>query len=361
MQQSQQQQQQTPPPYPGMQQSQQQQQQRPWQTPQGPGQWDNQGNPQALQAQSWAKAQQETMAVNAMRQRIGHDSVDEETARRFLRARDWDFEKSAQLLYDFIQWKQTFGCPVNPRSCLPELLKGKTFIHGTDRNGNAVMYHFVRKQDPSVRDLQKAVRSIVFWAEQAEATSQTGKVTLIFVRAGSTTANSDVTLARAIAPILQNNFPERLDQVLVYPSGPGFRIAWSTFQWFVDPSTRKKVHPITQQYELTHYVSPDQLLVEFGGQDSFQFSPAAIPGINWWDLEPNQQQQQQQPPQGQASPNPNQHQYQQTGSPARTGPSKQQGWSPQPPPPPQQQQQQQYQYAPQQQQQPSPQQYPGYH
>jgi len=65
-------------------------------------------------------------------------------------------------------------------------------------------------------DLDEALRSAVFWAEQAEKpeASSTGKITLVFVRQGATAANGDLTLARAIAPILANNFPERLDKVL---------------------------------------------------------------------------------------------------------------------------------------------------
>lgn len=64
-------------------------------------------------------------------------------------------------------------------------------------------------------DLDEALRSAVFWAEQAEKpdASSTGKITLVFVRQGATAANGDLTLARAIAPILANNFPERLDKV----------------------------------------------------------------------------------------------------------------------------------------------------
>jgi hypothetical protein len=59
--------------------------------------------------------------------------------------------KATQLLHDHLAWKKTFGSPVDPKSCLGELVKGKTFLHGRDRSGNAVLYHFVRNQDPSAR------------------------------------------------------------------------------------------------------------------------------------------------------------------------------------------------------------------
>lgn len=49
--------------------------------------------------------------------------------------------------------KKSFGSPVDPKSCLGELIKGKTFLHGRDRSGNAVLYHFVRNQDPNTRGM----------------------------------------------------------------------------------------------------------------------------------------------------------------------------------------------------------------
>jgi hypothetical protein len=90
--------------------------------------------------------------------------------------------------------------------------------------------------------LDEALRAAVFWAEQAEKPEAgSGKITLVFVRQGATAANGDLTLARAVAPLLANNFPERLDKVLVYPTGPGFRAAWMAGQLFLDAATRKKV------------------------------------------------------------------------------------------------------------------------
>jgi len=103
-----------------------------------------------------------------MIRRFPPGAVAEATARRFIKARNGDMAKATQMLYDYEAWRRSFGCPVDPKSCLTELLKGKTFLHGVDRQGNALLYHFVRKQDPSARDLQEAVRAAVFWAEQAE-------------------------------------------------------------------------------------------------------------------------------------------------------------------------------------------------
>jgi hypothetical protein len=238
-----------------------------------------QGGPmlQQQQQQQWGAVNEEAQ-VNEILTRFPPGAVDKATARRFLTARQWDMAKSTQLLHENMQWKRSFGCPVDPKSCLGELIKGKTFLHGQDRVGNALVYHFCRKQDPSERDLQEAVQSVVFWAEQCEkeVNSKTGKITLVFVRSGTNQGNADPNLARAIAPILQNNFPERLDRVLVYPTGLTFNALWFAAQFVLDASTRKKVTPISDQYELFTYIAPENLLTEFGGLDQVRWVPLCV-------------------------------------------------------------------------------------
>ena len=229
---------------------------------------------QQQQLQRWGSADvmnawnQDAQIANFL-SRFPPGEVDKATARRFLTARQWDMTKSTQLLKDHLQWKRAFNCPVDPKSCLGELIKGKTFLHGQDLDGNALVYHFCRKQDPSERDLQETVRSVVFWAEQCENPefSKTGKITLLFVRSGISGRNADPKLAKAIAPILQNNFPERLDKILVYPRDMSFNAMWFAAQFALDANTRMKVTPISDQYELFSYISPENLLAEFGGFD----------------------------------------------------------------------------------------------
>ena len=104
-----------------------------------------QGGPmlQQQQQQQWGAVNEEAQ-VNEILTRFPPGAVDKATARRFLTARQWDMAKSTQLLHENMQWKRSFGCPVDPKSCLGELIKGKTFLHGQDRVGNALVYHFCR-------------------------------------------------------------------------------------------------------------------------------------------------------------------------------------------------------------------------
>lgn len=52
-------------------------------------------------------------------------AVDKKTARQFLNAREWDMTKAMAMLHDNLRWKKEFGCPVDPKTCLGELIKGK--------------------------------------------------------------------------------------------------------------------------------------------------------------------------------------------------------------------------------------------
>ena len=59
--------------------------------------------------------------------------------------------------------------------------------------------------------------------------------------------------------IVQNNFPERVYRVIVYPSGFIFYGLWNMIKWFLDPVTQSKVQPMlalsgVQQYIDNEYI-----------------------------------------------------------------------------------------------------------
>lgn len=68
----------------------------------------------------------------------------------------------------------------------------------------------------------------------------------------------------------QNNFPERLYRVVIYPSGLVFYGMWNIVQWFLDPVTRQKVCPVMTQAGVLQYISPDYVSHEVGGTSTYE-------------------------------------------------------------------------------------------
>jgi hypothetical protein len=83
--------------------------------PYGPPSWSNPVN----------RVQQEEDMITEMLRRFPPGSLDKLTVKRFLVARDWEMTRATQLLHEYLNWRKSFGCPVDPRSCLTELMKGK--------------------------------------------------------------------------------------------------------------------------------------------------------------------------------------------------------------------------------------------
>jgi hypothetical protein len=93
-------------------------------SPYGPPSWSNPVN----------RAQQEEDMITEMLRRFPPGSLDKTTVKRFLVARDWEMTRATQLLHEYLNWRKSFGCPVDPRSCLTELMKGK--VNDTNNNYN---------------------------------------------------------------------------------------------------------------------------------------------------------------------------------------------------------------------------------
>jgi hypothetical protein len=69
---------------------------------------------------------------------------------------------------------------------------------------------------------------------------------------------------------LQNNFPERLYRIVIYPSGLVFYGMWNIVQWFLDPVTRQKVCPVMTQAGVLQYIDPSFVAHEAGGTSTYE-------------------------------------------------------------------------------------------
>jgi hypothetical protein len=95
-------------------------------------------------------------------------------------------------------------------------------------------------------------------------------------RQGVQQKNVDLELSKVCMAVMQNNFPERLHQCVVYPSGVMFFSLWNVVKWFLDPVTRSKVIPLMHKTALQQYVAPDQLIASLGGDAEVDFDPVNI-------------------------------------------------------------------------------------
>jgi hypothetical protein len=193
--------------------------------------------------------------------------------RRFLVARSEDVDAAAAMYQAHLDWKAKLPADLH-QEALHELKKGKVVIRGRDSQGRPVLIWRTRFNDPTVRDLQQTVLSLVYMAMEvsklADAQSPDGKIVVVVDRHDGI---PDLELVKAVAAIMNANFPERLHCALVVPVNMVFRGLWSTIKWFFDPKTRGKVIMMGSKEQLKQYVDTKQLPVSLGGEDGWEFNP----------------------------------------------------------------------------------------
>jgi hypothetical protein len=155
------------------------------------------------------------------------------------------------------------------------------YVHGVDKEGHPLVIYNVRLSKPSERDLDEAVRHLVWWLEWVirsmredvvcadeggeskvakrrvskvmMLTSSTSiimrhlndlmvKITVIFNRVDFRQENTDMELIKAATVVLQNNYPEILCRSIVYPTNFIFYALWNVVKFFLDPVTQVLTH-----------------------------------------------------------------------------------------------------------------------
>ncbi|XP_023561560.1 putative SEC14-like protein 6 [Octodon degus] len=168
---------------------------------------------------------------------------------------------------------------------LPEVLVlyGASGICGQDYEGSPVWYHIVRNLDlkglffsASKQDLLRSkYQSCERLMHQCEEQTQklgkkVEKVTAIFDLEGLGLQHlwkPGVELAQEFLSALEANYPEFLKHIIVVRAPSLFAVAFNLVKSYLNEDTHRKVVLLGDNWkqELTKFISPDQLPMEFGG------------------------------------------------------------------------------------------------
>jgi hypothetical protein len=193
---------------------------------------------------------------NALKAHFPH--LDDDTIARYLIARNNDLSKSTELLTKAQAWRNKHF-PVLKVDCLSEMLSGKFYVHGTDREGRPLLFFRGCLHDVNVRDVETMARAAIWWMEYAcrKLPDNKTKITMIMDRDGAGLANSDIEFLRAFSSLFQDQYPERLYRAIVVPANVIFWSIWKVASVFVHPVTREKVKTLMFQSALSEFVDPD--------------------------------------------------------------------------------------------------------
>uniref|UniRef100_A0A2R8ZQL7 SEC14 like lipid binding 6 n=1 Tax=Pan paniscus TaxID=9597 RepID=A0A2R8ZQL7_PANPA len=204
---------------------------------------------------------------------------------RWLRARSFDLQKSEDMLRKHMEFRKQQDLANILAWQPPEVVRlyNANGICGHDGEGSPVWYHIVGSLDlkglllsASKQELLRdSFRSCELLLRECELQSQklgkkVEKIIAIFDLEGLGLRDlwkPGIELLQEFLSALEANYPEILKSLIVVRAPKLFAVAFNLVKSYMSEETRRKVVILGENWkqELTKFISPDQLPVEFGG------------------------------------------------------------------------------------------------
>ncbi|KAJ2809016.1 hypothetical protein H4R20_000439 [Coemansia guatemalensis] len=220
----------------------------------------------------------------------------------YLRASKGNREHAAKRLRDTLEWR----CTYRPHAITPEEMReegatGKQYVNGFDVGGRPVIYMYSHREN--TKNAEGQLRWVVFTMEQAIRSMPEGvtKATMVIdVSQYSMSQAVPLSTAREFLRILESHYPERLHMALILSPPAYFVMFYRIVAPFIDNVTKAKIafvdvagnkgKPLmpadasksdSTWVDIRHYIAPDQLQSDAGGEWPFKFQQDAY----WLKLE----------------------------------------------------------------------------
>lgn len=225
-----------------------------------------------------------------------HDHPDD-LVLRFLRARKWNIDQALVMLVSAMNWRHSMkvdqdimkngeaGAAADEKSggdgakkelgrdFLKQSRMGKSFLHGTDKEGRPICVVKVRLHKASEQSPESLERYTVFIIETARLALKppVDTANIIFDMTGFTLANMDYHPVKFMIQCFEANYPESLGVVLVHNAPWVFQGIWRVIRGWLDPAVAAKVHFTNYRAGLEEFIKPDQIIKDLEGDEDWTY------------------------------------------------------------------------------------------
>jgi len=206
--------------------------------------------------------------------------TDIDNVTRFLIARDFKVPKALEMWKKWYHWRITYRADAIEESEIEsELESGKAFWYGHNKMNNPCLIVRTRRHFPDQSTTDKTIRFGVYMIEKGvNKMKENGAshVCVLWDREGfdqkKNFDKSILTVMKQLVGILQDFYAERLEQVYILKPNWFFKMIFGLIKPFLSDKTKNKVKLINKNEELLNYFDPENLLKEYGGTSTFQYS-----------------------------------------------------------------------------------------
>ncbi|KAK2757681.1 hypothetical protein FQN54_004650 [Arachnomyces sp. PD_36] len=216
---------------------------------------------------------------------------------RFLRARKWDVQKALIMMVSTIQWRLdemhvddvvvkhgeagalkdcSSSDPTakeNGEGFMAQLRLGKSFLHGTDKQGRPMCFIRVRLHKQGEQSETSLERFTVHVIETARLMllPPVETATIVFDMTDFSLANMDYAPVKFMVKCFEANYPECLGVVLIHKAPWLFSGIWSIIKGWLDPVVAAKIQFTKTVDQLEEFIPRNHIPKDLGGDEDFTY------------------------------------------------------------------------------------------
>ncbi|KAF5180352.1 Phosphatidylinositol transfer protein, partial [Thalictrum thalictroides] len=202
--------------------------------------------------------------------------VDDVVLKRFLRHRKLDVEKASESFLKYRSWRNTFvpNGSISESEIQNQLSHKKLFMQGFDKKGRPLAVFFQERDVPTngKKSLDERKRFLVYSLDKICARMSNGhqeQFSVIVDLKGWGLSNLDLNAVPVLLSILQEYYPETVEQMYLINQPFTIRAVWKIVSPFIRSNTKKKFVFVDNKKvtpTLLQDIDEDQLPEIYGGK-----------------------------------------------------------------------------------------------